>query len=325
MLPVKSRSLSALKRHLPYLLSAAAATVLVAYLVRNASRYRRLLSLSAGSILALLGLVLCFAACNGLINFFFYRVFGIWMTFNESIGLAAINTLANQLPFAGGLVAKGMYLKQRHRLAYTHFFSATSALYVCFVATNGAIGLAVLASWWLSDLTRIPLLLGVGFLGMSLSLICLWLPVNSVSLPGRLGRRLDQLAEGWVVVGQHLRLAAVLVGLQMLTTLVFAGRLWISFHALSQDATYAQCLLFSSATVLTRLVTIAPGGLGVREGIVAGVASLLGFEAGVSAVAVAVDRLVATSVVIVLGTIYTYILSAKATDADQADSTVSQE
>jgi uncharacterized protein (TIRG00374 family) len=66
-------------------------------------------------------------------------------------------------------------------------------------------------------------------------------------------------------------------------------------------------------------VNIAPGGLGVREGIVAGVASLLGFEAGVSAVAVGIDRLVATSVVIVLGTIYTYVLSKKATDAEPAD------
>jgi uncharacterized protein (TIRG00374 family) len=66
-------------------------------------------------------------------------------------------------------------------------------------------------------------------------------------------------------------------------------------------------------------VNIAPGGLGVREGIVAGIASLLGFEAGVSAVAVGIDRLVATSVVIVLGTIYTYILSKNATGTEPAD------
>ena len=105
----------------------------------------------------------------------------------------------------------------------------------------------------------------------------------------------------------------------MLTTLLCAARYWIAFHTLSQDVTYAQCLLFAAATILTRLVSIAPGGLGVREGIVAGVASLLGFEAGVSAVAVGLDRLVATSVIIVLGTIYTYLLSAKATSAEPID------
>jgi putative flippase GtrA len=53
----------------------------------------------------------------------------------------------------------------------------------------------------------------------------------------------------------------------------------------------------------------------VREGIVAGVASLLGFEPDVSAVAVGLDRLVATSVILVLGTVFTYILSKKAANA----------
>jgi uncharacterized membrane protein YbhN (UPF0104 family) len=293
--------------------------VFVVYLVQNADRYSRLLDLSIGWLLALLGLVLCFAVCNGLINFFFYRVLGVYLTLNEGIGLAAVNTLANQLPFAGGLVAKAMYLKQRHRLEYMHFLSATTALYVCFVATNGVIGLTALGHWWLTNLVGIPPLLALGFLGMSLSLISLWLPIDTFSLPSKLGQYLAQLVEGWMVLGQHPLLLVVLIGLQVITTLVYASRLWFAFHILSQDVTYAQCLLFSSATILTRLVNIAPGGLGVREGIVAGVASLLGFEAGVSAVAVGIDRLVATSVIIVLGTIYTYVLSKKATDAEPAD------
>jgi uncharacterized protein (TIRG00374 family) len=70
-------------------------------------------------------------------------------------------------------------------------------------------------------------------------------------------------------------------------------------------------MLFSAATVLTQLVSIAPGGLGIREAVVAGVAASLGFDAGISVVAVALDRGVAMVVVIALGTIYTYILSSK--------------
>jgi hypothetical protein len=38
---------------------------------------------------------------------------------------------------------------------------------------------------------------------------------------------------------------------------------------------------------------------------------VLGFDAGVSVVAVVIDRLVATLVVITLGTVYTYILGKK--------------
>jgi uncharacterized protein (TIRG00374 family) len=130
---------------------------------------------------------------------------------------------------------------------------------------------------------------------------------------------LKQLAEGWSALSQNMDLVGSMAGFQVLTTLLLAGRFWIAFRALSQDVTYAQCLLFSSATVLTRLVTIMPGGLGVREGIVAGVASVLGFDAGISAVAVGLDRLVATAVIVALGTVYTYILSNKAAEPQHAD------
>jgi uncharacterized protein (TIRG00374 family) len=94
---------------------------------------------------------------------------------------------------------------------------------------------------------------------------------------------------------------------------LFAARFWIAFHALSQEVTWAQCLLFSAATVLTRLANIVPGGLGVREGIVAGVAVILGFQVDASIAAVGLDRLIATVVIVALGVPYTYILSKNAT------------
>jgi uncharacterized membrane protein YbhN (UPF0104 family) len=324
-LPLRHSAISKLKTYLPYVLSVAALVIFITYLWQNLARYRQLLSFSLYTLLSLLVLVLAFAVTNGAINYFFYRALGAFLTFNESIGLAAVNTLANQLPFAGGLVAKGVYLKQRHQLAYTHFLSATMALYVCFVAVNGATALAVLGYWALIGGPRAPLALVLGFSGMLISLISLWLPVDALALPGKVGKRFNQLAEGWYVLKQNVHLVGAMAAFQVLMTVLFAGRFWIAFRALSQEVTYTQCLLFSSATVLTRLVSIAPGGLGVREGIVAGIATLLGLEPGVSAVAVGLDRVVATSVIVVLGTVYTYVLSAKATNTERTDSVMTQE
>jgi len=303
------------KSYLPYILSVAALLVFIAYLYRNAGRYQQLLDLSASSLFLLLGLVLTFISGNGLTNYVFYRGLGLPLTFNEGIGLAAVNTLANQLPFAGGMIAKGVYLKQRYKLTYTRFLSATLALYVCFVAANGVVGVAVLAYLALVDDTIVPTLLILGFSAMAASVLLLWLPVDASSVPGKWGKRLAQLLDGWQVLSQNWLLVGELVGLQLLMTLIFAGRLWIAFHALSQDVTLAQCILFSAATILTRLVSITPGGLGVREAIIASVASVLGFDIGVSVVAVGVDRLIATLVIIVLGTVYTYILSKQVVNA----------
>ncbi len=313
-----------LKTYLPYVFSILAVVIFVTYLARNLDRYQALMSFSVGTLLSIAGLQLIFAVISGSINYFFYRALGVFLGFSESVGLAAVNTLANQLPFAGGLVAKGLYLNRRHQLAYTRFLSAITALYVCFVAVNGAIGLVVLAGWALIGGAQVPRLLILGFSAMAATLAALWLPADAVTLPGALGRRLTQLEQGWSVLRRNVYLVAVMGGLQLAGTLLFALRLSIAFHALSQDVTYAQCLLFSSATVLTRLVNITPGGLGVREGIVAGLAGLLGFEAGVSAVAVALDRLVSTGVIIALGTVYSYVLGKKAVETEALDSTMSE-
>jgi uncharacterized membrane protein YbhN (UPF0104 family) len=285
--------------------------VFIIYVYRNADHYQQLLDLSAGSLFLLLGLALAFTPVNGLINYLFYRGLGVPLTFNEGIGLAAVNTLANQLPFTGGMIAKGIYLKQRYKLAYTRFLSATLALFVCFVAANGLVGVTVLAYMTLFDTKTAPTLLLLGFGAMTASVLLLWLRIDAGSVPGKWGQRLKQLMDGWQVLSQNLRLVGELVSLQLLMTLLFAGRLWIVFHALSQDVTLAQCILFSSAAILTRLVSIAPGGLGIREALVASVASALGFDAGVSLVAVILDRLVETLVVITLGIFYTYILGKK--------------
>jgi len=314
-----------LKTYIPYVFSIAALAIFATYLYRNAERYHELLAFSSQSLLFLVGLALMFSPVNGIINLLFYKALGVHLTLNEGVGLAAVNTLANQLPLAGGLVAKGVYLKQKHELTYIHFLSATMALYVCFVAANGAVALVVLGYWTLFRQVHVPFVLVLSFSGMMTSIISLWLPMEIISIPGKIGEQLRRLAAGWKALGQNFSLIGIISGFQILTTLLFAGRFWIAFHMLSQDVSFSECILFAAATVLTRLVSFAPGGLGVREGIVAGVASLLGFDPGISAVAVGIDRLVATSVIIVLGTIYTYILSKKVTEVKSTDAVSAKE
>lgn len=296
------------KRFWPYLFLLTALVIFGVYLSANAGRYRQLLDLSATAISWLLLLSLLFWVINGVINTVFYRGLDTPVTLNEGLGLAAVNTLANQLPFAGGLAAKGVYLKQRYRLTYSRYLSATAALYICFVAANGLLGLAVLA-YRQQRGGDAPMALWLGFGMMTATLAALWLPLRPAWVPDRWQRRGAQLAEGWHILGQNLSLTLQLTGLQIGLTAVFALRFWLAFGMLSQPVSFSDCLLFAAATVLSRLVSIAPGGLGVREGIVGAMAAALGFDVGVSVVAVGLERLVSTLVVLVIGIVYSYTLS----------------
>jgi uncharacterized membrane protein YbhN (UPF0104 family) len=300
--------LAKVKTYLPYFLLVLALLLFGHHLYSNADRYGELFDFSLDGLLVLTFLAIVSITGSGVVNYIVYRALGANLTLNEGVGLAAINTLANQLPFAGGMVAKGVYLKQHHRLSYVGYVSATFALFVFFLAVNGAIGLSTLAYLFVVQGTAIPNLLFWGFLVMVSSIIFFWLPINISLSSTKWNQRIAQLTNGWQILRRS-DVLGKLIAVQTLMILVVAGRFWIAFNMLSQEVTLVECILFSSATILTHLVAITPGGLGVREAIVAGIASMFHFELGIALVAVSLDRLVSTLVIVGMGTVYTYILS----------------
>ena len=114
---------------------------------------------------------------------------------------------------------------------------------------------------------------------------------------------------GWHILREDKALLSKVVLIYLVMMFSQSGRYWIAFGALSQNAAFSDCVLFAAASILTQLVSTTPGGLGVREGIVAAVAATQGFAPDIAIVAVGLDRLIATTVVIIVGTVSSYLLS----------------
>lgn len=124
----------------------------------------------------------------------------------------------------------------------------------------------------------------------------------------RIRRWAQQLLEGWTAIGRNPGLLFKLAILQVALVAILSLRYWMAFHMLSQDISLGQTLLLASASILTQLVSLAPGGLGVREAIVASAATVLGFDTGVSVIAVGLDRLVVTVMIVLTGWLSIVIL-----------------
>jgi uncharacterized protein (TIRG00374 family) len=137
--------------------------------------------------------------------------------------------------------------------------------------------------------------------------------MEKIRLPEKLRQRMDQAIDGWTAISRNPGLLFRLILLQAVLVTLLSLRYWIAFRMLSQNVSLGQALLFASASILTQLVSIAPGGLGVREGIVASVASVLGFDAGISIIAVGLDRLVITVTIVLTGWASTVILGRQIT------------
>lgn len=285
------------------------AAVVVRYAVNNADRFAALLHVSARTVAVAAVLVLLGICGRGGINALFYKEIGAKLSLSAGCFIALINTFGNLLPLSGGFVAKGLYLKSRHRTELKRYFPATAALTVCYVSTNGIIGLVVMAYRALAHGYGMPGAITVGFALMAASIGLVWLPLERVA-PGRTSQLASKLDRGWLVLARNPSLLLGLLLLQILGVLLVAGRFLIFFRLLSMEVGFAECLAFSSATVLTRLVSIVPGGIGIREGIVAGMGVAMGLDFAASAVAVSIDRAfaLAVSVPVLLGL---YLLERK--------------
>ena len=294
---------------LAYIFPICVLIALALYVSNNIEKFGDLFQFSPFVLGQLVLLISLFLALNGILGTLIYRASGASIGFLEGIGLGVVGSLANLLPFAGGIVSRAVYLRWRYKLTYGSFFGATAALYIIFISANGAlalISLIVLIGLSSYEAHSLWLLFSL-FTAMAMSILVIFFPLEKI-LPKQWKKFEKQLLDGWMVLRQQPKVTLLIVGLQIVGVFLFAGRYWIAFHALSQNVSYIQCLLFSSATVLTQLVNIAPGGFGVREGLVAGVATVLGFDPGISAIAVGLDRLVATTVIVFSGMLSTYLL-----------------
>ncbi len=265
-------------------------------------------------------LSLLFPLINSLQNMYFYQGLGVKnFTFADSFLISSASTLANQLPIPGGILSRGFYFKKKFNLSYTKYTSSIFALFFFSVAVNGLAGLGVLTYWKLFTPIPVNTTLALAFFLMVASLLVFWIPMQKIRLPQKIQNLSNQAIEGWMTIRQSPGLIWKVILTQLAMIFFLSLRYWIAFRMVSQEVTFAQVLLFASASILTQLVTIAPGGLGVREAIVAGVATALGFDTSVSVVAVSLDRLVITIVIVLMGWVSTIILGRQISRAESAN------
>jgi uncharacterized membrane protein YbhN (UPF0104 family) len=283
----------------------------VVYLYINAEKYQQLFYFSA-LFLFIMGIVtIILVLGNGIISLLVFNQLGANLSISVAFFLAAVSTLANQLPIAGGIISRAYFLKKIYNLSYSKYFSATLALFFYFVSANGIIGFFILIYWSFTSKKYLSSELLIGFLIMAGAFLIFWLPVKQLKKLPFLRERLEHILWGWSIFNAKPLLLFFVIGIQISMMLLQAINYWLAFQMLSQPVTYSQAVLFSAASVLTQLISIAPGGLGVREGIVAAVAYALGLDAGVAVVAVGLERLVSTVVIIVLGLIGVNVLGKK--------------
>lgn len=279
---------------------------LVWYVVQNYQQLLAALSFSPSLFACAALLFLLGVPVLALVNIILYKKFSVLLSFKEAMWIAVFNSLANMLPVSGGLWAKGLYLKKVHSLSYALYFSSLMALHVSLMGVQGLIGLLILLYYNMLSIGTVSPVLIVGFAGMSLlSIVLLSFPLDVVRwLPDKWRRLSKGFQEGWTCLKNDRILLLKLVGCQLCLIFLFALRFYVVFRLLSIDLSLSGAVLCSSSLILNRTISVLPGGVMVREILVGIISSLLGFDFGMSVLAVSLDRLIVIFVLSILNLFY---------------------
>lgn len=270
------------------------------YFVTNFESFKTLLSVPILILIALVLLNLVRIYNNGQFMKYTLKFYGGTIGGLENYYLALLTAMGNFFgPFFGGAGIRAVYLKKKHKLAYSDFAATLAGFYFVTFIVNSFIGLVALLVIQ-SQGTQVPFLIYAVFLGWFGVSIVLSRVKNInvvVSLVGRFLPKIkkpfqyvNRSVKGWSSIkgdrALHLRLNMITIqGFAILLAITY-----LEFRAIGVYPTFAAIALYVSLFTLALLFSITPGALGVREAILIFTSSLMGLSAEQIVAIAIIDR-----------------------------------
>ena len=239
-------------------------------------------------------------------------IFGLNLPFREWLGLTAINTMCNYyLPARGGLIVRGAYLKHQYNFPFSRYTSlvmVSQLLMLGVVATLGIIFIVNSIDIFAENtLPLLGLFSSVLIITLSTYQIMPILAMQSARFD-KLKPFLQQFMEGLESWRQY-RFATLYFSLLMAILIFLWGlRLYVCFAAIGEPVNFGQIMIIQTIISLSFVISITPGNLGVKEGITAFSANLVGISPTTALLASLIDRAVAVLVVFSMGLVFSHIL-----------------
>jgi len=226
---------------------------------------------------------------NGVKIYFLQRIFDTKIRLTESVALASVNALWNYLPFTGGLVARGAYLKKKHGFPWSRFLSVVVASYLISFFAFGLFGFFVT----LLLISTKKLLFLLFFAGMILFPIILFYfgrIFEASKLPFLRRFKKDLLGAGELLGNKRVSLQILLLDFVIIA--VDSLRIYLVAAFSGKEISLATALLVTPITILASLLNITPGALVIREGIIALTTSQLNYSIETGIIVASLDRLI---------------------------------
>ena len=272
-------------------------------------------------------LLLSFTAvlANGCQFKYLSRMFHIKLTFTEWFGLTVANTMFNYFtPARGGMIARALYMKKRHNLALSEYSSMIAGVFWFnfLISSLSAVVVGLSCYFSLDELYKVIIIFSLGLLFLCIVMGFVLSRTNLSNLPisnERIQNILSLAGQGLHRFKNNTRLLVPICLFCLCFLLLSAARLYWAFLSVGINVHWLKILLVQAFVGLSLVVSITPGNLGVKEGIIGLFARVLGISIEQAILGALVDRIIMVIIISVFGIIYSKLLlnKLKPISADQ--------
>lgn len=264
-----------IKKRISLIITVLVLLAFAVYIVQNFDSLKELANISI--------LVLVFIGFTKLLKFFFNGLFIQWTAevftnkfkLRESVYVAILSAVGNFFgPLMGGATVRAVYLKKVHKLPYSSFASTLTGYYVILFGIYsflGAISVMFLPSS--SQATTLLTFFVVWFIFM-VALMFLRLPskeklkfLDKHKYTKYFSDIIFDIEKGWrqIVKSKKLMLRLIFIGLAGLAVTALSS--YVEFRAVGVHISPAALGLHTALSATAILVSLTPGAIGIKEGI----------------------------------------------------------
>lgn len=203
------------------------------------------------------------------------------ITLVDGTKAALVGLVGNYLPLSVGLFTRGIFLKKTQEIAYSNYAGTMVCLYALSVSMSGAFG-AVTATF-----LKVSPFVTLAFILVSASALLIYLPTNFEAVPG-----VGPFIRDAIKSRQSFKKALIPLGLLTAVVLVMQGFVvQLCFRTVGIELSLVAALFVNSTSVLVRIFSFAPAGIGVKEIFVAALAMVIGVDPESAVLAIGIERI----------------------------------
>lgn len=216
--------------------------------------------------------------------------------------LSLATNLLNYLPAKGGMLSLGTFLKIKKKVPLNKFVFTTMLIYIVVTLVT-----LLLSLFFLFDEKMLKIYDKINFVWILIVIVLVITAIISAYLFAKKTKD-NKLSQYYLLFVSNKNLIfknklnlfytvlAIIGGIA-----VFSMRMYVSFRIANYDISFYHAFLIGVIANLSFFLSFTPGGLGVKEGFVAGISFLLFGNAGIGVVASLVDRAVNLILTIITG------------------------